>query len=117
AGGSLDEVFAAAQAAAQGVGTMGVALGPCTLPSVGKPGFTLADDEIELGLGIHGEQGVQRMKLQPADVLVRTMVETIISDRKFAQGTRVAILVNGLGATPPIELAVVSRAALAIARE
>lgn len=117
AGGSLDEVVAAAQAAAHSVGTMGVALGPCTLPSVGKPGFILGDDEIELGLGIHGEQGVQRMKLQPADALVRTIVETIISDRKFAAGTRVAILVNGLGATPPIELAVVSRAALAIARE
>ncbi|WP_342241070.1 dihydroxyacetone kinase family protein [Inquilinus sp. OTU3971] len=112
AGRTLTEVAALARAAAADLGTMGVALGACTVPTAGKPGFTLGDSEIELGLGIHGEAGVRRGPLQPADELVAEMLQAIVSDRGLAPGDRVALLVNGLGATPPMELSIVARAAL-----
>lgn len=112
----LGAVVALARRVADAVGSMGVALGACTVPSVGRPGFTLGDDEIEIGLGIHGEKGVERQALQSADALVDRMMDTIVLDKALAAGQRVAILVNGLGATPPIELAVVTRHALAHAR-
>lgn len=113
AGKTLPEVAALARAAAADLGTMGVALGACTVPTAGKRGFTLGDGEIELGLGIHGEAGVRRGPLQPADELVAEMLQAIVSDRGLAHGDRVALLVNGLGATPPMELSIVARAALA----
>lgn len=108
----LAEVARLARETAEAVGTMGVALSACTVPSVGKPGFELAPGEIELGLGIHGEQGVERVALLSADALVQRMVATIIEDRRLKSGDRVALLVNGLGATPNMELAIVTRAAL-----
>ncbi len=98
-------------------GTILVALGACTVPAVGRPGFELGENEIELGLGIHGEQGVERVAIQPADRLVERLMDTIVLDRGIGAGRRVAILVNGLGATPPIELAIVARRALSYARE
>ncbi|MGF6228584.1 ATP-dependent dihydroxyacetone kinase [Inquilinus ginsengisoli] len=113
AGRTLAQVAALARAAAADLGTMGVALGACTVPTAGKPGFTLGDSEIELGLGIHGEAGVRRGPLQPADELVAEMLQAIVSDLGLAQGDRVALLVNGLGATPPMELSIVARAVLA----
>lgn len=113
AGRPLAEVAALARAAAADLGTMGVALGACTVPTAGKPGFTLGDTEIELGLGIHGEAGVRRGPLQPADELVTEILQAIVSDRGLGRGDRVALLVNGLGATPPMELSIVARAALA----
>lgn len=116
AGLSLDAVADEARRAAGGLGTMGVALGACTVPAVGKPGFELGDDEIELGLGIHGEAGVRRAHLRPADALVDEILEAVIADRALAAGQRVVMLVNGLGGTPPMELAVVARRALATAR-
>lgn len=112
AGRTLAEVAALARAAAADLGTMGVALGACTVPTAGKPGFTLGDSEIELGLGIHGEAGVRRGPLQPASELVAEILQTIVSDRGLSRGDRVALLVNGLGATPPMELSIVARAAL-----
>ncbi|MGK9232805.1 dihydroxyacetone kinase subunit DhaK [Inquilinus limosus] len=113
AGRPLAEVAAIARAAAADLGTMGVALAACTVPTAGKPGFTLGENEIELGLGIHGEAGVRRGPMQPADALVAEILEAIVSDRGLGQGDRVALLVNGLGATPPMELSIVARAALA----
>lgn len=113
AGKTLEEVAAMARAAAADLGTMGVALGACTVPTAGKPGFTLGEAEIELGLGIHGEAGVRRGPLQPADELVAEILQAIVSDRGLERGDRVALLVNGLGATPPMELSIVARAALA----
>ena len=101
-----------ARAAAGALGSMGVALGSCTLPAVGRPSFTLEPDEIELGLGIHGEPGVVREKLVDAAALVERLLATILEDRGVTSGARVALLVNGLGATPPMELAIVSRDAL-----
>lgn len=112
AGASLDEVARTAREAAAAVGTMGVALSAATVPTAGEPGFVLDADEIEIGLGIHGEQGVRRESLRPADDLVDEVVDTVCADRGFADGDRVAVLVNGTGATPPMELSILLRRAL-----
>ncbi|MCS3806309.1 dihydroxyacetone kinase [Chromobacterium alkanivorans] len=117
AGAGLAEVAAAARLAAEQVATMGVALGACTVPATGRPGFQLDEDEIELGLGIHGEAGVRRAPRQSADALCATLLDAIVQDRDWRPGQRVAMLVNGLGGTPPMELAIVARSALASARQ
>lgn len=114
AGGTLAEVAAEARAAAQAVRTMGVALTPCTVPAAGRPGFTLGEGEVELGLGIHGEPGVRRAPLEPADALVDHLLDAILADARLPAGDRVALLVNNLGSTPPMELAIVARHALAV---
>ncbi len=108
----LDAVVAEAEAAAKALGTMGVALGACTVPAAGKPGFSIGDDEMELGLGIHGEQGVRRVSIEPADKVVDIMLDVLIADKAIVAGDRVALLVNGLGGTPAMELAIVARRAL-----
>ncbi|SIO55945.1 homodimeric dihydroxyacetone kinase [Singulisphaera sp. GP187] len=113
AGASLEQVTAEARAAAEAVGTMGVALTPCTVPAAGRPSFALGDDEIELGLGIHGEPGVRREALEPADDLVDHLVNAILGDAPPAPGERAALLINNLGATPTMELLIVARCALA----
>ncbi len=112
AGLDLAAVAAEARATAAAVGTMGVALGACTVPG-GSAGFTLAADEMELGLGIHGEAGVRRAKLASADAIVEELLTAILTDLAMPAGARVALLVNGLGGTPPMELAIVARKALA----
>ncbi len=109
----LTDVASIARAAAGNLSSMGVSLGSCTLPAVGKPGFVLADTEIEIGLGIHGEQGVRRMPIGTADELTALVLETVKADGRLKTGDRVALLVNGLGATPPMELAIVARSAIA----
>ncbi|MDB5369510.1 MAG: Dihydroxyacetone kinase, ATP-dependent [Roseomonas sp.] len=116
AGLDLDAVAAEAEATAAALSSMGVALGACTVPAAGRPGFTLGEDEIELGLGIHGEQGVRRVAAQPANAIVGTILNTLLADAGLLQGDRVALLVNGLGGTPPMELAIVARHALAVLR-
>ncbi len=116
AGRSLDAVVAEASAAAASLGTMGVALGACTVPAAGKPGFSLGEDEMELGLGIHGEQGVRRGKLEPADKVVDAILGTLLAQMHLGKGSRVALLVNGLGGTPPMELMIVARHALGVLR-
>ena len=107
----LAQVAATAREACANLGTMGVALDGCTLPGADKAGFRLADNEIELGLGIHGEKGVERTAPMPADQLTETLLSNIIEDLAIKSGERVVLLVNGLGATPDMELAVVLRAA------
>ena len=121
AGAGLAEVAAEARAAAESVATMGVALTPCIIPAAGRPGFTLGTDEIELGLGIHGEPGVRRGPLEPADALVDRLLDAILADAcananarfRLGRGIPVALLVNNLGATPNLELAIVARRAIA----
>lgn len=108
----LQEVARIAREAAEKLSSMGISLGSCTLPAVGRPGFVLGDAEIEVGLGIHGEQGVRRMSIASADELVKLVLETIEADGRLKSGDRVALLVNGLGSTPPMELAVVARSAV-----
>lgn len=116
-GKSLQDVAAIARASALRIGTMGVALGSCTVPAAGKPSFELGDKEIELGLGIHGEKGVERVNLMTADQITDRLVDHIVTDRALKAGSKVALLVNGLGATPPMELAIVARRALSNLRE
>jgi dihydroxyacetone kinase len=114
AGLDLASVKAEAMAAIAALGTMGVALSPCTVPAAGKAGFRLNDDEIELGLGIHGEAGVQRINILPADTLVEMLLTRIIEQKALQPGDRVALLVNNLGGTPLMELMIVARKALSI---
>jgi phosphoenolpyruvate---glycerone phosphotransferase subunit DhaK len=86
-----------------------VALTSCTTPAAGKPGFDLPDDEIELGVGIHGEPGRRRGRHRPAREIVATVLDAILTDQPLAAGDRVLVLVNGLGATPLLELYIVFR--------
>ncbi len=113
AGLPLAEVAAETRAAAESVRTMGVALSACTIPAAGHPGFTLGPDEIELGLGIHGEPGVRRGRIATADELVDHLLRPIIDDLVLTEGERVVLMVNNLGATPAMELAIVARRAIA----
>ncbi len=108
-GGSLDEVVAAVARAADGLRTMGVALSPCTIPAAGKPTFELPDGQMEIGMGIHGEPGVRRGALEPADRIADELVDALLADRDYPAGSRVAVLVNGLGATPKEELYILYR--------
>jgi dihydroxyacetone kinase-like protein len=110
-GGSLAEVADIAQKALTNVRTMGVALSPCTVPRAGKPTFTIADDEMEIGMGIHGEPGMKREKLQTADQIATRMTTAILDDMKPSTGDRLAVMVNSLGATPPEELYILYRRA------
>lgn len=105
----LDEVKRVAEKAAANVRTMGVALTPCTVPRIGKPGFDIGEDEMEIGMGIHGETGIRRGKLEPADQIVEEMLEKIVADLPYVKGDEVAVLVNGLGATPLDEQYIVTR--------
>ena len=100
----LDEVKATADRVIEQTCTMGVALGPCVIPAVGKPNFTIAEDEMELGMGIHGERGIERTKMKKADEVAAIMADKVINDLPFRAKDEVAVLVNGLGATPPEEL-------------
>jgi dihydroxyacetone kinase DhaK subunit len=109
AGGTLDEVKAAAVRTIANCRTMGVGLTPCVLPTAGKPTFSLADDEMEIGIGIHGEPGIRRGKLQSADEIATDIVERLIADLGLQGGEEVSVLVNGLGATPLEELYIVYR--------
>jgi dihydroxyacetone kinase len=116
-GAVLTEVANVARSASRDIGSMGVALGACTLPAAGKPSFELGENEIELGLGIHGEPGVERAPMAPVGSLVERVLTTIMDDRQIAVGTRVVMLVNGLGATPPMELSIVAREAVQFLRD
>lgn len=102
-GASFAEVKAAAEKAVRNIRTMGVAMTPCILPAVGKPGFQIADDEIEIGMGIHGEQGVETTKIKSAKEIAEILVGRILDDYDYS-GSEVAVLVNGLGGTPLMEL-------------
>jgi len=109
AGGSLDEVKAVAEKVIANVRSMGMAISPCTVPEAGKPSFTLKDDEMEIGIGIHGEPGTHREALLPADKIVDQLLEKIFADISINSGDEIALLVNGLGATPLMELFVANR--------
>lgn len=95
--------------------SMGMALTSCTVPHVGKPTFDLPEDEMEIGIGIHGEPGRVRMKLKTADEITEMLMEPIIKDLPYKAGDQVLLFVNGMGGTPPIELYIVYRKAYEIA--
>jgi len=113
-GKSLEEVKRIAEKAKANVRTMGVAFTPCIVPEVGKPSFSIGDDEMEIGMGIHGEPGIRRGKLQTADTIVEEMVYSIINDIPYEKNDEVAVLINGLGATPKEELYILARQTLRI---
>ena len=116
-GATLAEVVATTQKAAAGTRTMGVALSPCTVPAAGKPTFELPAGEMEIGMGIHGEPGVRRGPLETADQIADELLGAILADVPYQSGDEVAVLVNGLGATPKEELYLLYRRAAAVLRE
>lgn len=105
-GASLAEVKAVAEQVIASVRTMGMAINPSTVPAAGIPGFTLAEDEMEIGIGIHGEPGTKRGKLTSADEIADTLLEKILADLDYTS-SEVAVLVNGCGGTPLMELYIV----------
>ena len=106
---TLDEVADVAQKALDNTRTMGVALSPCIVPEVGKPTFSINDDEIELGMGIHGEPGIEVRKMMTADEVAETVLAKITADMPLHAGDEVSVMVNGLGATPLEEQLIVYR--------
>lgn len=108
-GSSLDEVTAVTEKALANTRSMGVALSPCIVPRVGRPGFTLGEGEMEIGMGIHGEPGIKREALQSADEITERITLAILEDLQPPSGSSVAVMVNGLGATPPEELYIMYR--------
>ncbi|WP_426242099.1 dihydroxyacetone kinase subunit DhaK [Nocardioides sp. LHG3406-4] len=116
-GDSLAEVAAIAQAAVDNTGTMGIGLSPTILPTAGKATFELPDGEMEIGIGIHGEPGIHRGRLETADEIADRLTRPIFEDLGLSSGDRVAVLVNGLGATPLEELYVLYRRVSQLAGE
>ena len=108
-GADLKTVTALCQKVQDSVRSMGMALTSCTVPAAGKPTFDIGDDEMEIGVGIHGEPGRRRVKLAPADEIVEMLVGPILDDGVFSRGDSALAFVNGLGGTPLIELYVVYR--------
>lgn len=107
AGKSLEEVKAVAKKVIANTRTMGMSLNPCIVPAAGKPSFELGADEVEMGLGIHGEPGTHKEKISSADTIVDHLLEKILGDIEFKG--EVAVLVNGLGGTPLMELYIANR--------
>lgn len=109
----LVEVTRVAQKTADACRSIGMALTPCTVPQAGKPTFEIGDDEMEMGMGIHGEPGIWRDKLKPADAITDEMIDRLLADMPLGAGDRISLMVNSLGATPPEELYIMYRRAKA----
>ena len=103
-GADLDELIRIGEKVNSVTRTMGMALTACTPPAKGSPLFDLPEDEVEMGVGIHGEPGRRREKMKPADDIVDELLEAVVSDLPFSSGDRIAVMVNGLGGTPISEL-------------
>ena len=108
-GDSLDSVATIAERVNANVRSMGVALSACTVPHAGEPSFDLAENEIELGVGIHGEPGRRRMPMADADTITEQLLDPVLADLQAASGDRVLLFVNGMGGTPLSELYIVYR--------
>ena len=111
-GASLQEVKAAAEKTITNVRSMGMALDSCTVPAAGTPSFELKENEMEIGIGIHGEPGLERKEIATADAIATELLETILKDMDFADD--VAVMVNGMGSTPEMELFIVNKTVQAI---
>ena len=109
AGGTLEEVKAVAEKVIANVRSMGMSISPCTVPEAGKPSFELTENEMEIGMGIHGEPGTHREAIRPADEITDLLLEKLFADLPLQSGDETAVLVNGLGATPLMELFIVNR--------
>ena len=108
-GHDLDEVTRIARKTADACRSIGMALTPCTIPQAGKPTFEIGETEMEMGMGIHGEPGIWRDAIKPADEIAEEMLERLMADQPLAKGDRISILVNSLGATPAEELYILYR--------
>ncbi|MCB7070202.1 dihydroxyacetone kinase subunit DhaK [Caldifermentibacillus hisashii] len=108
-GYNLEEVVRVAKKANDNTRSMGVGLSPCSLPQTGKPSFEIGDDEMEIGLGHHGEPGIEKGPLKPADEVAERLVNDILADIEINKRDKVAVLVNGLGSTPYMELYIMFR--------
>lgn len=108
-GDDLDEVTRIARKTADACRSIGMALTPCTIPQAGKPTFEIGETEMEMGMGIHGEPGIWRDAIKPADEIAEEMLERLMADQPLAKGDRISILVNSLGATPAEELYILYR--------
>lgn len=106
-GASLADVKGVAEKVVANVRSMGMAIEPCTVPAAGKQGFELADDEMEIEIGIHGEPGTHREKLRPANEIAKMLIDEILSDLDY-KGKDVVVMVNGMGGTPLMELYIVN---------
>lgn len=106
---SIDEVKRIAEKARINTRTMGVGLSPCILPEIGKPTFEIGEDDMEVGIGIHGEAGIKKGKLESADEIAEDIMGKILTDYSFSSGDEVSVLINGLGATPKEELYIIYR--------
>ena len=113
-GAGLADVKRVAEKVIANVRSMGMALAPCIVPAAGKPSFVLDDNEIEIGMGIHGEPGTHREAMSNADEITTHLVDKILADMPLNSGEEVAVLVNGLGATPLMELYIVNRKVAAL---
>ena len=109
AGGDLQAVKRVAEKVIETVRSMGMAANACTVPAAGKPTFDLAEDEIEIGIGIHGEPGVHRQQIAPADAIVDALLNKILAEGIYHSGDEVAVIVNGMGGTPLMELYIANR--------
>lgn len=116
-GASLQEVKRIGEKAANAVRSMGVALSPCSIPAAGEPTFSLDSSEIEIGIGIHGEPGIERTKITTAKDIARQLVEPILVDLRVEKGAEVALMINGMGATPQMELYILMKEAYALLEE
>ena len=116
-GDDLDAVTAIAERVVANVRTMGVALSGCTVPHAGTPSFELAEDEIEIGIGIHGEPGRHKIAMEGADAITDRLLETVLEDLGLASGDKVLLFVNGMGGTPQSELYIVYRRAAQVLAE
>jgi dihydroxyacetone kinase-like protein len=117
AGRSLDQLVELGKKVNSVVRTMGVALTGCTPPAKGKPIFELSDDEMEIGVGIHGEPGRRRAKMQSADAIVEEVFEAVAGDLPFKSGDKVGLMINGLGGTPISELYLLYRRAAQLSQK
>ncbi|MFK0003012.1 dihydroxyacetone kinase subunit DhaK [Paenarthrobacter sp. NPDC090522] len=116
-GDGLDAVAGIAERVVANVRTMGVALSGCTVPHAGTPSFELADDEIEIGIGIHGEPGRHRIRMEGADGITDRLLEPVLEDLSIGSGDKVLLFVNGMGGTPLSELYIVYRRAANVLAE
>ena len=103
-GGTLDEVIAVSQKAIDNTRSIGIGLTPCTIPAVGHPNFSIDSGKMEVGIGHHGEPGIEVMDITTADEMAQKMVDAVLPDLPFAENDEVVVLISGLGATPVMEL-------------
>lgn len=114
-GGSLEEVKAAADKAVNNMRSMGMAMTPCVVPAAGSPSFQLGDNEMEIGIGIHGESGIERKEITAADDIAQELTDRVLNDFDFTG--EAAVMINGLGSTPEMELYIVNKKVQSILAE